>query len=272
MSEQPERVPFAGDFHVGEWLVEPSLDRLSRNGTVLHLRPQLTNLLVLLARNAGRTVSKDEILSTVWDGQFVAESGMTRCIAEIRQALGDDARDPKIVQTITKRGYRLVAPVTFIEPLPSGPAKTVTVPSGPQHAEDAPFPDAGENGTSPDIRTDLPPAAKPADPRRFLGIVAWSLASTLGVLVVAGLAWGVAGWIPPARSFRAGHRPARGCHQCHGRCCVRPDPPACAGRSPRPGAFPANPAGEPDASRPPAHGAPAGHPGGGADRAGGLPA
>ncbi len=195
MSEQPERVPFAGDFHVGEWLVEPSLDRLSRNGTVLHLRPQLTNLLVLLARNAGRTVSKDEILSTVWDGQFVAESGMTRCIAEIRQALGDDARDPKIVQTITKRGYRLVAPVTFIEPLPSGPAKTVTVPSGPQHAEDAPFPDAGENGTSPDIRTDLPPAAKPADPRRFLGIVAWSLASTLGVLVVAGLAWGVAGWI-----------------------------------------------------------------------------
>ena len=92
------------DFRVGEWLLEPSLDRLSRDGAIVHLRPQLTNLLVLLARNAGRTVSKEEILSKVWDGQFVAESGMTRCIAEIRHALEDDARDPKIVQTITKRG------------------------------------------------------------------------------------------------------------------------------------------------------------------------
>jgi transcriptional activator of cad operon len=109
--DRPERVTFPDDIRIADWLLEPSLDRLSRNGTVVHLRPQLTNLLVLLAQHAGRTVSKDEILSTVWEGQFVAESGMTRCIAEIRQALEDDARDPKIVQTITKRGYRLMAPV-----------------------------------------------------------------------------------------------------------------------------------------------------------------
>ncbi len=124
-SEDTAQISSATDFRVGDWLLEPSLDRLSRDGTVRHLRPQLTNLLVLLARNAGRTVSKDEILANVWEGQFVAESGMTRCIAEIRQALGDDARDPKIVQTITKRGYRLVAPVTIIKPAP--PAKSLAV-------------------------------------------------------------------------------------------------------------------------------------------------
>ena len=113
--ERPRRSGFAGDFRVGEWLVEPSLDRLSRNGTVLRLRPQLVDMLVLLAQRAGETVSKDEILANVWDGQHVAESGMTRCIAEIRQALGDAAREPRIVQTIPKRGYRLVAPVEFLE-------------------------------------------------------------------------------------------------------------------------------------------------------------
>ena len=115
-SERARSVPFPDDMRIGDWLLQPSIDRLSRNGTSVHLRPQLTNLLVLLAQNAGRTVSKDEILSKVWEGQFVAESGMTRCIAEIRQALGDDARDPKIVQTITKRGYRLMAPVERVEP------------------------------------------------------------------------------------------------------------------------------------------------------------
>ncbi|MBP1636483.1 MAG: hypothetical protein H6Q10_3057 [Acidobacteria bacterium] len=113
--EQPRDLPFAPNFRVGDWLVEPSLDRLSRNGSVVHLRPQLTNLLLLLARHAGRTVSKGQILASVWAGQFVAESGLSRCMTELRRALEDDAREPKVVETITKRGYRLVAPVVFLD-------------------------------------------------------------------------------------------------------------------------------------------------------------
>lgn len=105
----------ARDFRVADWLVEPSLDRLSRNGTAVHLRPQLTNLLVLFASRAGRTVSKDEILASVWERQFVAESGLSRCVAELRRALEDDARAPRILETIPKRGYRLIAPVAFVD-------------------------------------------------------------------------------------------------------------------------------------------------------------
>jgi DNA-binding winged helix-turn-helix (wHTH) protein len=110
-----EHLEFAADFRVGDWLVEPSLDRLSRNGTALRLRPQLIDLLVLLAQYAGRTISKDMILAKVWEGRHVAESGMTRCIAEIRQALEDDAHHSKVILTIPKRGYRLVAPVVFLQ-------------------------------------------------------------------------------------------------------------------------------------------------------------
>ena len=192
--EESERRPFATDFRIGDWLVEPSLDRLSRNGTVLHLRPQLTNLLVLLAENAGRTVSKEEILARVWEGQFVAESGMTRCIAEIRQALGDDARDPKIVQTITKRGYRLVAPVTPVVPSESPNAAVL------EAASAWPVPSLG-NG-SPARAEDAAPAevaARPAlrQPQRLWALPAfgWTLASVLGVVLLVAVLWFTTGWM-----------------------------------------------------------------------------
>ncbi len=102
------------DFRVGDWLAQPSLDRLSRGETRVHLRPQLTDLLLLLARHAGRPVSRELILKEVWGSQYVGESGLTRCITELRQALDDDARQPRIIETIPKRGYRLLAPVVFL--------------------------------------------------------------------------------------------------------------------------------------------------------------
>ncbi len=115
MPDEPrKRSDLAEDFQVGEWLVQPSIDRMIRGDTLVHLRPQLTDLLVLLARHAGRTVPKETILQEVWARQYVGESGLSRCIAEIRHALNDDAHQPKILETIPKRGYRLVAPVTFL--------------------------------------------------------------------------------------------------------------------------------------------------------------
>mgnify|MGYP003586200707 CR=1 FL=1 len=142
MAADSPHLAFAPDFRVADWLVEPSLDRLSRGETVLHLRPQLTNLLVLLAEHAGKTVSKDEILARVWEGQFVAESGMTRCVAELRQALGDDAREPTVLETIPKRGYRLVAPVVFLDEAPRPAAPELAAGASPAVAPPSPVPDA----------------------------------------------------------------------------------------------------------------------------------
>jgi len=176
-AEQPERQEFAADFRVGEWLVEPSLDRLSRNGTVLRLRPQLIDMLVVLAQHAGRTISKEAILAKVWEGQHVAESGMTRCIAEIRQVLGDDARDPKMVQTIPKRGYRLVAPVVFLE------THGVTAAGGSACPASLP---AEPAGPEPD------PAVAPPGPQRRRRSVGWRMGSTLGVTLLLAFTWGAA--------------------------------------------------------------------------------
>src|SRR5262245_20308582 len=70
------------------------------------------DLLVFLANTAGRVVPKDELIDAVWDGRFIADTTLTRAVADLRRALGDDQRSPRYIETIPKRGYRLVAAVS----------------------------------------------------------------------------------------------------------------------------------------------------------------
>jgi len=106
----------AGAVRVGEWLVEPTLNRLSRGGTVVQLRPKAMDVLALLASRPGQVVSREMILDAVWARKFIADSALASAISELRKAFGDDPARPAFVETIQKRGYRLVAPV---EVLPS---------------------------------------------------------------------------------------------------------------------------------------------------------
>jgi Transcriptional regulatory protein, C terminal len=69
------------------------------------------DLLAFLASRGGHVVSRDEIIDAVWEGRFIAETTLTRAIADLRRALGDSQRAPQYIETIPKRGYRLVADV-----------------------------------------------------------------------------------------------------------------------------------------------------------------
>ena len=100
------------DFHLGRWLVQPSLNVISQAGTARHLEPQVMDLLAFLATNGGRVVSKDEIIDGVWQGRFIADATLTRTIADLRRVLGDDQRSHQYIETIPKRGYRLVPPIS----------------------------------------------------------------------------------------------------------------------------------------------------------------
>ena len=91
--------------------MRPSLNEISRRGASRRLRRQLMDLLVLLADRAGRVVSREEILQEIWKRRFVAETVLHRSIAELRDSLDDDREHPVFIETIPKRGYRLVAPV-----------------------------------------------------------------------------------------------------------------------------------------------------------------
>jgi TolB-like protein/DNA-binding winged helix-turn-helix (wHTH) protein/Flp pilus assembly protein TadD len=107
-----------GEFRLGDWLVRPGLNQLSREDTVVHLRPKVMNVLVHLAEHGSGVVSKEELIDAVWAKEFLADSALSRAVFELREGLGDDAQQPRYIETIPKRGYRLLAPVVREEDTP----------------------------------------------------------------------------------------------------------------------------------------------------------
>ena len=100
-----------GPFRLGEWLVEPSLNRVSRGETTIQLELKVMDVLVCLAENAGEVVTRQEIVDRVWATEFISDNTLTHAITEIRNALGDDARNPSFIETIHRRGYRLIGSI-----------------------------------------------------------------------------------------------------------------------------------------------------------------
>ncbi|MEZ5415984.1 MAG: transcriptional regulator [Vicinamibacterales bacterium] len=104
---------------------------LGRGGAAVALSPKLVQILACLAEARGELVTRELLLDRFWPDVFVTDNTLTRAVADIRKALGDDAGTPRYVQTMARRGYRFVAPVT-IEDAPSdaAPAGVVAVPEG----------------------------------------------------------------------------------------------------------------------------------------------
>ncbi len=102
-------------FWIGDWRVEPTLNRIERGEETRHLEPRAMDLLVYLADHAGEVLSKDRLIRAVWSESFVSDGAATYGIAQLRQLLEDDARQPRFIETIPRRGYRLIAEVTFEE-------------------------------------------------------------------------------------------------------------------------------------------------------------
>ncbi len=103
-------------FGIGDWTVEPSLDRLSRGETQVPLDPKAMSVLSHLAARAGEVVSGDALIASVWHGRPMSDNGVYQCIARLRKALGDDPHAPIYIETIPKKGYRLIAPVAAVAP------------------------------------------------------------------------------------------------------------------------------------------------------------
>ena len=102
-------------FRIAEWHVEPRLNTVFRNGTTVHLEPKVMAVLVCLAQHTGKPVTKEELLQTVWPDTFVTEDVLKRAVFELRRVFEDDAREPRIIQTIPKSGYRLMVPVEAVD-------------------------------------------------------------------------------------------------------------------------------------------------------------
>jgi len=98
-------------FHVGGWIVQPHVNRVSAKDYTAFLEPKVMEVLACLALHAGEVLSRDQLMKAVWPDTFVTQDSLKRCVSMLRRALDDDARHPQIIETVRKRGYRIVAPV-----------------------------------------------------------------------------------------------------------------------------------------------------------------
>jgi len=96
-------------FRLGPILVDPARSVVQGPFGERHLEPKVMAVLVYLAQRPEKVISRTELLDNVWTGVVVGDQVLTRCISELRRQLEDNATAPNYVQTISKRGYRLVA-------------------------------------------------------------------------------------------------------------------------------------------------------------------
>jgi DNA-binding winged helix-turn-helix (wHTH) protein/tetratricopeptide (TPR) repeat protein len=100
-------------FRLANWLVEPSLNCISRDGTTIKVDGRHMRVLLLLAEHAGEIVSVQQIEDEVWRNESVTQNSIHQAVAQLRKGLGDHRKTPKYIQTVPRKGYRLVASVDW---------------------------------------------------------------------------------------------------------------------------------------------------------------
>jgi len=100
------------EINIGDWQVYPARNRIVRKGDVRRIQPLSMNILAYLAARAGDVVGHEELLDAFWRGRIACSDAIHRRIADLRRHLGDDRRHPEYIETVPKRGYRLIADVS----------------------------------------------------------------------------------------------------------------------------------------------------------------
>src|SRR5258708_24819872 len=97
--------------------------RLLRGGAPIALRPKTWAVLRYLADRPGVLVTKDELLDAVWPETAVSEAVLSKSIGELRTAFGDDFKTPRFIETVQRRGFRLVTPLAAPDEAPQLPLR-----------------------------------------------------------------------------------------------------------------------------------------------------
>ncbi|NND70391.1 MAG: transcriptional regulator [Rhodothermales bacterium] len=101
-------------FFLNDWVVYPELNRATCGSETVHLEPKIVDVLVYLAERAGSVVSRQELMSEIWSDTIVLSDSLNRCISQLRSAFESGCDGQRIIETIRKRGYRLIADVRAV--------------------------------------------------------------------------------------------------------------------------------------------------------------
>src|ERR1051326_6838783 len=116
-------------YRFGEFIVDTDQKVLLRQDKELPLTPKLFETLLILVENSGRIVQKEQFMERLWPHTFVEEANLTSNIRQLRKSLGDNAREPHYIETVSKRGYRFIANVEMVNKGVDLPATRATVTS-----------------------------------------------------------------------------------------------------------------------------------------------
>ncbi len=110
-------------FRIGDWQIDPELGSIQRHDIVVKLEPKVMDLLLYLAQRPGKVLPREELEQQIWAGTVVGYDALTSAVIKIRKAFGDDSRNPWLIETLSKKGYRFIAPVSSHTEAPA-PAAT----------------------------------------------------------------------------------------------------------------------------------------------------
>src|SRR5580658_2538961 len=102
-------------YRFGQFALDPGRRTLSRANSPISLTPKAFDVLLFLAQNPNRLVTKEELLHAVWGDTFVEEGNLTQYISHMRKALGDSSEDTRLIVTIARKGYQFTADVSVGE-------------------------------------------------------------------------------------------------------------------------------------------------------------
>ena len=110
------------NFRFADFEIDLARQEMRRTGAIVHVEPQVFDLLVHLIRNRDRIVSKDELFEAIWQGRIVSEATLSSRISAARRALGDSGNDQSFIRTLHKRGFRFVGDVECDSSAPAADA------------------------------------------------------------------------------------------------------------------------------------------------------
>ena len=119
-------------YRFGPYTLDPAAYRLLRDAEVVQLSPKIIDLLLYLVARQPALVSKEDLFKALWPDVAVTDNALTQAVSELRQALGDDSSKPVYVQTVARRGYRFIAPVTTTAPAATAASPDRAAPARPR--------------------------------------------------------------------------------------------------------------------------------------------
>ncbi|MEL7061021.1 MAG: winged helix-turn-helix domain-containing protein [Acidobacteriota bacterium] len=156
---------------IGDWLLHADRGELTDGNSIVRLEPRTCAVLTALAERPGDVWSREALLDRVWGDAFVGEAVLTHSIWDLRRTFGDDAKKPSYIQTVPRRGYRLIAEVSRQIDRSAPAAPLLTMVCVRMDRDDAVPPD-GWRGSAAWLERLADCAGRPVDP------IEWSPADT----------------------------------------------------------------------------------------------